>query len=48
VYAVTGHNVTHTFVEGELLYHSGDFNRFDVGELRSQVSQWQARIGALI
>ena len=48
VYAVTGQHVTHTFVDGELLYENGNFNRFDVQDLRAEISQWQARIGALI
>ena len=37
VYAATGHEVTLTMVEGEILYHNGEFTRLDIAALREDI-----------
>ena len=47
VYTCTGRNVTHTFVDGQLVYEKGRFTQFDVDELKADVATWKSKIGAL-
>ena len=47
VYTCTGTNVTHTFVDGRLVYERGRFTQFDVDDLRADVATWKSKIGAL-
>ena len=43
VYTCTGRNVTHTFVDGQLVYERGRFTQFDVDELKT-VATWKSKI----
>ena len=47
VYTCTGRNVTHTFVDGQLVYEKGRFTQFDEDELKADVATWKSKIGAL-
>jgi 5-methylthioadenosine/S-adenosylhomocysteine deaminase len=47
IYTATGHQVSHTWINGKLLYNDGEFTRLDVTRLRANVRQWQDKIGTI-
>lgn len=46
VYAVGREDVSHVWVNGEMLVEDGRLTRLDTGELRAKVAYWQERIGS--
>ena len=46
VYAAGREDVTHVWVNGELLVEHGHLTRLDTEELRAKVAFWQDRIGS--
>lgn len=47
IYAATGHQVSHTWINGELLYDNYQFTLLDEPRLRAIVGEWQSKIGAI-
>ncbi len=47
IYTATAQNVTHTWVNGKLLYQNGQFNYLDPKQVRADIQQWQNTIKAL-
>ena len=47
VYAASGHQVSHTWINGELLYDNYQFTLLDEIRLKAIVGEWQTRIGSI-
>jgi 5-methylthioadenosine/S-adenosylhomocysteine deaminase len=47
IYTATGHQVSHTWINGKLLYQNGEFTQLDENRLRANTRQWQDKIGAI-
>ena len=47
IYTATGHQVSHTWINGKLLYEKGSFTQLDETRLRANTQQWQDKIGTI-
>jgi len=47
IYTATAQHVTHTWVNGKLLYENKQFNHLDTKQVRADIQQWQRTIKAL-
>ena len=47
IYTATGHQVSHTWINGTLLYKDGQLMMLDEARLRANTQQWQDKIGAI-
>ncbi|MBT3426347.1 MAG: TRZ/ATZ family hydrolase [Gammaproteobacteria bacterium] len=47
IYTATAQHVTHTWVNGKLLYDNQQFNYLDTKQVRADIQQWQRTIKAL-
>lgn len=47
IYTATAQHVTHTWVNGKLLYQNKQFNHLDTKQVRADIQQWQRTIKAL-
>jgi len=45
IYAATGHQFSHTWINGKLLYKDGEFKALDEARPRVNTQQWQEKIG---
>ncbi len=48
IYAASGHQVSHTWINGELLYDNYQFTLLDETRLRAIVGEWQIKIGKIL
>ncbi|MEX2366012.1 MAG: amidohydrolase family protein, partial [Pseudohongiellaceae bacterium] len=46
-YVATGHQVSHVWINGELLLNQGEFMHLDTNRLRHVVEQWRQKISAV-
>tara|TARA_S200000501_G_C20793362_1_gene730578 strand:+ start:33 stop:1403 length:1371 start_codon:yes stop_codon:yes gene_type:complete len=44
VYAASGHQVSHTWVNGHLLYHENQFTTIDPARLQARVDRWREQL----
>ena len=47
IYTATGHQVSHTWINGELLYDNYQFTLLDEGRLKAIVGEWHKKIEAI-
>jgi 5-methylthioadenosine/S-adenosylhomocysteine deaminase len=47
IYAASGHQVSHTWINGELLYDNYQFTLLDEIRLKAIAGEWQTRIGTI-
>jgi 5-methylthioadenosine/S-adenosylhomocysteine deaminase len=47
IYTATAQHVTHTWINGKLLYQNNRFNHLDTEQISADVQQWQSIVKAL-